>query len=201
MQRNKGDKTMIGSFFKGIFGAVTGFFGGGGLWAYAAVAAVTAATVGFGAYKVADWRIDSNKLGFQQIIAKRDAQDAVDKLEASRALLRASERAMAKTLELQRTTDEAINRANQKTIIAARDAAAARAESDGLRDTIATRAADLSRASRASILGYADALGELLNTCSREREEFAGKADFHAIDALKLWEAWPVLGVAPAPSR
>ena len=185
---------MIAGFFKGIFGAFTGFFGGGGLWAYAAVAALTAATVGFGAYKVADWRIDSNKFEFQQVIAKRDAQDATDKLEASRALLRASERAMTKTADLQRIADEALERANQKTIVANRDAAASRAESDGLRNTIATRAPDLPGASHASLVGYANTLGELLGTCSREREEFAGKADGHAIDALKLWESWPVLG-------
>lgn len=187
----------MGTIFKGIFGTVTGFFGGGGLWAYAAVAAITAATVGFGAYEVADWRINSNKLDFERVIAKRDAQDASDKLEATRALVRAADKAMTKTLDLQRITNEAIDHANQKTIIAIRDAAAARAESDGLRNTITARAADLSRASRTSVLEYANALGELLNACSREREEFAGKADGHAIDALKLWEAWPQGGIAP----
>lgn len=185
---------MIATFFKGIFGAVTGFFGGGGLWAYAAVAAVTAATVGFGAYQVAEWRINSNKLAFQQVIAKRDTQDASDKLEASRALVRAQDKAMTQTLDLQRTANEAIDRANQKTILANRAAAAARIESDGLRNAITARATDLPGASHASLVGYAHTLGELLGKCSREREEFAGKADGHALDALKLWEAWPVIG-------
>jgi hypothetical protein len=183
---------VIAALFKGIFGAVTGFFSGG-LWAYAAVAAITAATVGFGAYKVADWRIGSHKLEFERVMAKRDAQDAADKLENARSVARATDKAMTKTIELQRKTDEALAKANKQTIAATLDAAASRANTDGLRSTIAGRSAtDVPNASLASLADYTHTLGELLGTCSREREEFARQADGHAIDALKLWEAWPV---------
>lgn len=123
----------------------------------------------------------------------RDAEDAQTKVDTAKATARAIDKAMTATLQLQKVTDAALQKANQTAIANARALSASRAESDRLSGEIAARAANMSSNSKPSIVIYANALGELLDTCSREREEFAGKADDHAADALKLWDAWPVI--------
>jgi hypothetical protein len=70
------------------------------------------------------------------------------------------------------------------------DAARARSESDGLRDTldaVERASAQSFDAARKSVA----ALRDVFEQCSREYQSLAETADRHASDSLKLQQAWP----------
>ena len=69
--------------------------------------------------------------------------------------------------------------------------AAARTESDGLRDAIYAFRAKLPNATAATVAVAADTAAELLGACSAEYQDVAAAADGHAADARLMLEAWP----------
>ena len=73
----------------------------------------------------------------------------------------------------------------------ARSAAAARNERDGLRDELAASRSQLPDASCTSVRQYAATLSSVFGECAAETGGLAEKAGGHAIDTLKLQEAWP----------
>ena len=68
-----------------------------------------------------------------------------------------------------------------------------RAESQRLRDSVATANVRLRLpdAPAASVADYASTAGELLLQCTEAYRELAAAADGHATDAMMLREAWP----------
>jgi hypothetical protein len=58
-----------------------------------------------------------------------------------------------------------------------------------LRHAISTR--DLAEESAAAAAKRTDTLGELLQSCGREYQELARKADGHVTDVIQLLTAWP----------
>lgn len=67
----------------------------------------------------------------------------------------------------------------------------ARAESDRLRDTIATIEGKLPGLAAASCASYAATAGAVLRDMEAEGRAMAAKADSHATDALACIQAWP----------
>ena len=121
----------------------------------------------------------------QNIYAKREAQRTI---EMQRQTLRALETAHAETLRLQGVANDAIRKANKRAQANATDAAGARSELDRLRGELAAGAgAPTCTAGTVA----ADPARELLAECAAALTDMAGKADGHATDALKLYEAWP----------
>lgn len=120
--------------------------------------------------------------------------------------LTAEAHAMAlKTLrtEQQVITDKyqgAINAAIQQADVSRRDAAAARSESDGLREQALFAARRLADAATppAAVAEYAVTVNELFDNCQRDYQSMAEKAAGHAADVATLIAAWPVTGAADA---
>lgn len=121
----------------------------------------------------------------QGIYAKREAQRTI---EIQRETLRAVENAQAETIRLQGVADEAIRKANKRAQANAAAATGARSELDGLRNELA--AGSGAPACKAGAIS-SDPARELLAECAAALTDMAGKADGHALDALKLYDAWP----------
>lgn len=132
------------------------------------------------------WEAQELRLGGQ--IAALQGQQSTDRA-----------RAMAD----QQSAENAITHKYQGALNEARDretalraaAAAARAQSDGLRkqaDTAARRLAAVDVAP-ATIVEYASAANELLADCSRHYQDLAGEADGHTADVRAILSAWPVM--------
>lgn len=85
----------------------------------------------------------------------------------------------------------ALNAARSQQMALRRDADAARAESDGLRQQLTGTARRLAEAPPAAVLEYATALGDVLDQCQRGYQGLAAKADGHTGDLRTLTEAWP----------
>ena len=104
---------------------------------------------------------------------------------------KALESAHAETIRLQATKDAAEARAAQRVAVARTDAERARAVADGLRGDLAAARLQLPDAACPAVRQHAATLGELFGECSAEVGRLAGQAQGHAIDTLKLLEAWP----------
>lgn len=113
-------------------------------------------------------------------------------VQRQRDTLRAIETAQAETTRLQEQADHAAEKATKRIQANARAAAGARSELERLRSAIAAAPAD--PASCPTGAPGADTARELLGECASALEEMGRRADGHAADALRLWEAWPVLG-------
>ena len=106
--------------------------------------------------------------------------------EYAQAQVRAVEHAHAETIRLQSRKADA-ERSHQVRLTAmARSAAAARNERDGLRDELAASRLQLPDASCTAVRDHAATINELFGECAVEVEGLAGKAQGHAIDALRL---------------
>lgn len=90
-----------------------------------------------------------------------------------------------------RRIEEARNAATTREIALRRDAAAARAESDGLRGQLTDAARRIAQAPEPAVREYAATVSELFGECSRRYIEVADKAAGHASDVRTLIEAWP----------
>ena len=121
----------------------------------------------------------------QGIYAKREAQRTI---EMQRETLRALETAHAETIRLQGAADDAIRKATKRFHANAAAAAGARSELDRLRVELASGSG--APACEAGTVA-ADPARELLAECAAALTDMASKADGHATDALKLYEAWP----------
>ena len=107
--------------------------------------------------------------------------------------LAAAQEADNRRLEAKRQTNviEAQNAQTKRTQGLQVAAAGARAESLGLRDTIATIRASLSSTPGDASSNAASAAAGLLAECGAAYQELAGASDGHYSDTLMLQQAWP----------
>ena len=137
------------------------------------ITATIAAALGFGAAWTWQGRaIDTLKL-----------EVADDRIQQQRAARAALERA---TLQVVSAQNEAVVRAG----LLRQSADAARRESDGLRESIAT-AMRAATANLDACTVTTHTLGGLLDQCGREYQELGAKADRHVSDVKTLMGAWP----------
>lgn len=109
----------------------------------------------------------------------------------SDALAKANADALAKYTAMERKKQEAVDEANRIAQKNAAAAAAARADSDRLRDSLSTASAGVSTATLASLRNYTTTVNLIFAECVREIEGLAKAADGHALDSRTLIEAWP----------
>lgn len=119
-------------------------------------------------------------------------------VDRQRETLRAIEAAQAETTRLQEVADEANRRAAERTQVHQRAAAGARAELERLRNAIATGGPADATACPATA-ERAATLAAVQRECADAVEEMGRRADAHAADALKLYEAWPTHETKAAP--
>lgn len=127
-----------------------------------------------------------------------DAQIAEIKTAHTRAATLASEEAARNSRAITTKYEGALNDARKREADLRRNVAAARTESDRLRDAIYAFRAKLPNASAATVAVAADTAAELLGACADEYRSVAEAADGHAADLRTLGEAWPVTGAADA---
>ncbi|MDZ7863022.1 hypothetical protein [Acidovorax sp.] len=143
-----------------------------------------AAVLGAALAATAAWQVQGWRLGGQ--ITSLQASHASERARASQAAW-AAERATAIRYQ------GALNVARTREAALQRDAARARALSDGLREQAAHAARRIADgAAPAAVAEYATAVGELFADCSRAHQELARQADGHAADARALRDAWPL---------
>ena len=114
------------------------------------------------------------------------------KVQVTEQVLEQVTEAGVKTGALQKGKDDALDNANKRAQANARTAAAARAELDSLRQSVA-HAPSVSGDSCATATDRAAALAAVFGECSVALSEVASHADGHANDAMTLHEAWPTL--------
>ena len=127
-----------------------------------------------------------------------DAQIAGIKTAHAQAATLASEEAARNFRAITTKYEGALNDARKREADLRRNVAAARTESDRLRDAIYAFRAKLPNASAATVAVAADTAAELLGACVNEYRSVAEAADRHASDSVTLIEAWPVTGAADA---
>lgn len=120
-----------------------------------------------------------------------DAQIAGIKTAHAQAATLASEEAARNFRTITTQYEGALNDARKRETDLRRHVAAARTESDGLRDAIYAFRAKLPNASAATVAVAADTAAELLGACVNEYRSVAAAADGHAADARLMLEAWP----------
>jgi hypothetical protein len=115
----------------------------------------------------------------------------IDRIHADHAIAsrEATARVLADTERMHREKQNAIEAAQAIARRNADAAAGARREHDRLRSEIAT-ARDLTNATSASVIEYANTLGVVFNQCVAEYTDLAAKADGHALDAETIYSAW-----------
>lgn len=148
-----------------------------------------AALVGIALSAIATWNVQAWRY---------DAQIADIKTAHAQANALAAEEATRIYTAMTDQYQGALNDARKREAGLRRDAAAARTESDGLRQQAADAARRIADAPPAAVADYALATGELLVDCSRRYQELAAIADGHSADVRTLVEAWPVTGAADA---
>ncbi len=148
-----------------------------GLYVYVAVAIVSAALAGWGAWTVQAWRLG------EQIATIKAAQ--IEAVNAATREARATE--SRRFLEVQNAQANATKRAQ----VARNDADSARTELSRLRDAIRTRPVCLPGDTASASSQRTDATGDLLMECGAAFTELAGKADRLHADRMMLIEAWP----------
>lgn len=120
-----------------------------------------------------------------------DAQIAGLKTAHAQAATLASEENARNFRAITTQYEGALNDARKREADLRRNVAAARTESDGLRDAIYAFRAKLPNATTATVAVAADTAAELLGACAAEYRSVAESADRHASDAVMLIEAWP----------
>lgn len=120
-----------------------------------------------------------------------DAQIADIKTAQAQAATLASEENARNFRAITTKYEGALNDARKREADLRRNVAAARTESDGLRDAIYAFRAKLPNATTATVAVAADTAAELLGACVNEYRSVAESADRHAADAVMLIEAWP----------
>ncbi len=123
-----------------------------------------------------------------------DAQIADIKAAQAQAATLASEETARNFRAITTQYEGALNDARKREADLRRHVAAARAESDRLRDAIYAFRAKLPNATTATVAVAADTAAELLGACVNEYRSVTESADRHASDAVMLIEAWPVMG-------
>lgn len=103
----------------------------------------------------------------------------------------ANTRAANQAAELEAAVTKAQNEAKQRERDLRAAAAGARAESDGLRDDLATLRDQLAGATHAAAIDRAAAIGAVLQQCSARHQSLAERCDRHVNDIRTLMDAWP----------
>lgn len=120
-----------------------------------------------------------------------DAQIADIKAAQAQAATLASEETARNFRAITTQYEGALNDARKREADLRRHVAAARTESDGLRDAIYAFRAKLPNATTPTVAVAADTAAELLGACVNEYQDVAAAADGHAADARLMLEAWP----------
>jgi hypothetical protein len=155
-----------------VIGAALSLVTGGSAARLAVTLLIGAALGGTGAWKLAD--------------AARHRQAADHLREAARAVQAAQDQ----STRHQKAADDATAQATQRAQVNARAAAAARSELDRLRQQLAASPGSDAAACPATA-ERAAAVSAVFGDCARALEDMGRRADAHATDALRLWEAWP----------
>lgn len=136
------------------------------------------------------WRSHQRGIGEHTVQVKWDKQTAVLKLAADKATAEneANEKAWADA------ATKAKNEADKRAKTLQSNAAAARAESRGLRDDLAAARSQMSGSTCDSVRAYAATVGQLFGECSGAIEELAQKASSHTSDLELIMSAWPSNG-------
>lgn len=143
-----------------------------------------------GALHKAERRVDKAEVALS---AEKQGREEDRRLTAEAALTAA--KVTLRTQELITTKYQgAINAAIQQADVSRRDAAAARSESDGLREQALFAARRLADAATppAAVTEYAVTVNELFDNCQRDYQSMAEKAAGHAADVRTILAAWPV---------
>ena len=147
------------------------------IYTHLAAAILSAALAATGAWQVQAWRYGGQITRIE--LAQHDRAE------------RAIRAALARATDLQHQKDEALNEATKRAQRNAVAAAAARTESDGLRDELAAARERLPDAACPTVRDYAATVGAVFGQCAAVFEDLARAADGHASDALMLEQAWP----------
>lgn len=143
------------------------------------ISALLAAALAFAtAWQAQSWR-------YERLIAEQQAGQALQ-LAQSHADARAAQAALDAKYQ------GALNDARRRETSLRESAAAARAESDGLRQLAADTARRLAAAPATAVLDYAATASGLLADCSAAYQGLAATADGHTSDVRTLMQAWPV---------
>ena len=113
-------------------------------------------------------------------------------LDHQAAQTRALAAAHKETLRMQKESDDAINRANERAKAAAAAAAAAAAELDRMRNALSEARRRIAGAPVEALREYAGTVSDLYGECEGELAETARAATGHAADVALLIDAWPV---------
>ncbi len=148
-----------------------------GLYVYVAVAIVSAALAGWGAWTVQAWRLG------EQIATIKAAQ--IEAVNAATREARATE--SRRFLEVQNAQANATKRAQ----VARNDADSARTELSRLRDAIRTRPVCLPGDTASAGPQRTDTAGVVLSECGQALTDLAATADRLHADRMMLLESWP----------
>lgn len=151
---------------------------------HVAAALLSAAIAATSTWHVQGWRMGA------QVQTDKTALETLRR-EHAESLTRATASALNATIQWQKVKDDAIESAQQRAKTQAANAAAARRDADGLRNTLAAASLRLPDATHAACTEYAAAVGGLLDQCGRAYQELAEQADGHASDVRVMLDAWP----------
>lgn len=107
------------------------------------------------------------------------------------AVAEATETAMQQTVEMQRTKDEALRKANDQIKRNRVAADNAKSELNLLLNQQREASTAMSTATREAITHYTSTVSTIFGECATAIEAMATKADGHAVDALVLENSWP----------
>jgi hypothetical protein len=125
--------------------------------------------------------------GMQHTQAAWDAATVAQQADA----MKAEKASRAKESQLKQQVIEAQNAAQERNKENQVAIAAARAQSDSLRDQLAATRTKLSTASADAVRQYAATVSDILSDCAAKYQSMAEAADGHAGDVMLLQEAWP----------
>lgn len=112
-------------------------------------------------------------------------------LEAQKEKADGLQKALDTTATWKKEYDAAIKESQSRMVRNGALAAAARAESDQLRQQLSDVNARLAIAPVDAVRRYATTANAVLDECQRSYQDVASKADGHAADVLKLQQSWP----------
>ena len=117
----------------------------------------------------------------------------IDEVKADAAAERARANEQAREVERRnyKGVIDAINNAEQQSIINERAAINASAANDSLRDTIGELREQVANVSDTARIEYTHSLADVLGECTTEYLKMAASADGHARDSEMIYNAWP----------
>jgi len=110
-------------------------------------------------------------------------QDAIDQAQEEKATI--MQTWSAKIIEVEQNAIKQIQAANI-------DARNAQFSADSMSKQLSEANKRLSSAPKQTIINYATTNSELLESCTAEYRSLAEKADGHSLDAMRLYDSWPV---------